>query len=192
MNETLQLLLERASNPRLQFPAPDRKQLDLMFRAALRAPDHGQIQPWRFLVIEGQGLEALGELYANALLADNPAASAEQLKRSRNMPLRAPMIVVLIACIHEHPKVPEFEQIISAGCAGHAILLAAQAMGLGAFWRSGDFCQNLVVAHGLGLQEHEKLIGFMYLGTPAQPAKPSVGLEPKDFVKSWPAAESCQ
>lgn len=188
MSEALQLLLERTSNPRLQQPAPNGQQLELMFRAAMRAPDHGQIRPWRFLVIEGEGLVKLGELYASALLDSNPNASEEKLKRSRSMPLRAPMIVVLIACIQEHPKVPEFEQIIAAGCAGHAILLSAQAMELGAFWRSGDFCQNDVVARGLGLQKNEKLIGFMYLGTPCQPAKPAAGPEPEDFVSYWPPA----
>lgn len=188
MSEALQLLLERTSCPRLQQPAPNRQQLDLIFRAAMRAPDHGQVRPWRFLVIEGQGLVELGELYATALLEENPAASAEQLKRSRNMPLRAPMIIVLIACLQEHPKVPEFEQVIAAGCAGHGILLAAQAMGLGAFWRSGDFCQNSAVARGLGLQVHEKLIGFMYLGTPCQPARSSAAPAHESFVSNWPPA----
>lgn len=186
MNQALELLLQRTSNPRLQQPAPTPEQLDLLFRAALRAPDHAQIRPWRFLVVEGQGLTALGELYASALQHCEPPPSAEQLKRARSMPLRAPMIVVLIACLQEHPKVPEFEQIIAAGCAAHGILLAAQALELGAFWRSGEFCENTVVAKGLGLQEHEKLIGFMYLGTPSQPAKAGAGLDPQQFVSQWP------
>lgn len=186
MNQALQLLLERTSSPRLQQPAPSAEQLELLFRAALCAPDHGQIRPWRFLVVEGQGLVELGELYASALLQNNPAASTEQLRRAQAMPLRAPMIIVLIACLQEHPKVPEFEQIIAAGCAGHGILLAAQAMGLGAFWRSGEFCNNAVVANGLGLQENEKLIGFMYLGTPSQPAKPASRPAPAAFVGHWP------
>ncbi len=187
MKQALQLLLERTSNPRLTTPAPTPEQQELLFKAALRAPDHGQIRPWRFLVIEGQGLTELGELYAKALLEDNPDTSSEQLKRARNMPMRAPMIIVLIACLQEHPKVPEFEQIIAAGCAGHGILLAAQAMGLGAFWRSGDFCSNSVVARGLGLENNEKLIGFIYLGTPEQAAKAGPGLEPQRFVSHWPA-----
>ncbi len=186
MNQALQLLIDRTSNPRLTEPAPSQQQLEIMFKAAVRAPDHGQLRPWRFLVIEGQGLEALGQLYASAMLDANPAATTEQLKRSRCMPLRAPMIVALVACLQNHPKVPEFEQIISAGCAGHAILLAAQALGLGAFWRSGDFCQNDVVARGLGLQDNEKLIGFMYLGTPCQPAKPGPRPDPAGFVSYWP------
>ncbi|MFB1011567.1 MAG: nitroreductase [Thiopseudomonas sp.] len=186
MTEALSLLLERTSCPRLQQPAPDAAQLDLMFRAALRAPDHAQLHPWRFLVIEGQGLQALGELYASALLHGTPDATAEQLKRARSMPLRAPMIVVLIARLQSHPKVPEYEQLIAAGCAGHGILLAAQAMGLGAFWRSGEFCEHDQVAAGLGLQAGERLIGFMYLGTPCQPVKAGTGLEPANFVTRWP------
>lgn len=186
MNQALQLLLERTSCPRLQQPAPDAAQLELMFRAAMRAPDHAQLRPWRFLVIEGQGLQALGDLYATALLHSTPDASAEQLKRARSMPLRAPMVVVLITRLQSHPKVPEYEQLIAAGCAGHSILLAAQAMGLGAFWRSGEFCEHDRVAAGLGLQADERLIGFIYLGTPAQPVKAGAGLEPADFVSRWP------
>ncbi len=189
MNDALQLLLERTSNPRLQEPAPTSEQLDMLFRAAVRAPDHAQLRPWRFLVVEGQGLVELGELYATAVQYCTPASTEEQLKRARNMPLRAPMIVVLIACLQEHPKVPEFEQIIAAGCAGHGILLAAQAIGLGAFWRSGELCENSIVAKGLGLKDTEKLIGFMYLGTPTQQAKAGVGPDPQQFVSHWPRSE---
>ena len=97
MKQALQLLLERSSNPRLTTPAPTPEQQELLFKAALRAPDHGQIRPWRFLVIEGQGLTELGELYAKALLEDNPDTSSAQLTRARNMPMRAPIIIVMIA-----------------------------------------------------------------------------------------------
>lgn len=189
MNEALKLLLERTSNPRLQQPAPTSEQLDLLFRAAVRAPDHAQLRPWRFIVVEGQGLVELGELYASAIQSADPAITEEQLTRARNMPLRAPMVVVLVACLQEHPKVPEFEQIIAAGCAGHGILLAAQAMGLGAFWRSGELCENSIVARGLGLQSNEKLIGFMYLGTPSQQPRAGAGPDPKQFVSHWSGSQ---
>lgn len=182
----LDLLLQRTSCSRLQEPAPDRHQLEVMFRAAGRAPDHGQIRPWRFLIVEGKGLESLGELYVQSLLYKNPQASAEQIKRVRNMPLRAPMVIVLIASLHEHPKVPEYEQMITAGCAAHGILLAAQALGLGAFWRSGELCENDLVARGLGLQENERLIGFMYTGTPQHAVKPTADAELEKHISHWP------
>jgi nitroreductase len=120
--DALDALLNRVSAPRLCEPAPDAGQRELLFRAALRAPDHGQLRPWRFLTIEGAAREQLGELLAQALPAD---ASPEALNKARAMPLRAPLLVVVIARVHEHPKVPAQEQVIAAGCAAHGILLAA-------------------------------------------------------------------
>lgn len=186
----LELLLNRSSTPRLQAPAPSSEQLETMFRSALRAPDHGQLRPWRFQVIEGQGLDALGEVYARALLQQNPQASQEQLKRMRSMPLRAPMIIVVIACIRDdNAKIPRHEQLIAAGCAAHGLLLAAQSLGLGAFWRSGDMAHDALVMQQLGLQDNEQVIGFVYTGTPVHERKPvSARLEPADFVRRWPEA----
>jgi len=185
--DALELLLKRTSMSRLQSPAPSAEQLDIMFRVAVRAPDHGQIRPWRFLTIEGQGRDALGELYAQALLEKNPQANAEQLKRVRAMPLRAPMLIVIIACKQEHPKVPEYEQVIAAGCAAHGLLLAAQAQGLGAFWRSGEMTDNSYVNQQLGLQDNEQIIGYMYVGTPSSECKIGAQLEPAGYVASWPS-----
>lgn len=184
----LDLLLQRTSMPRLEQPAPSAEQLDIMFRAALRAPDHGQMRPWRFLVIEGQGREQLGELYAQSLQLKNPDATQEQLKRMRAMPLRAPMLIVVIACLSEHPKVPEYEQLIAAGCAAHGLLLAAQALKLGAFWRSGEMCSNRHAGQGLGLKENEQVIGYIYVGTPSKECKVGAQLEPDGYVMRWPNA----
>lgn len=182
----LELLLGRTSVSRLCEPAPTEQQLEIMYRAALRAPDHGQIRPWRFLTIAGEGRKELGEIYAGALLQQNPAASDEQLKRMRSMPLRAPMLLVVIACVQQHPKVPEYEQLIAAGCAAHGLLLAAQAQGLGAFWRSGEMADNTHVASQLGLTANERVIGYVYVGTPAAPVKTAAGLLPHDYVRNWP------
>ncbi len=182
----LDLLLARTSTPRLQEPAPDSQQLETMFHAALRAPDHGQIRPWRFLTISGDGRKELGKIYAQALLQQRPQASEEQLKRMHAMPLRAPMLIVVIACIQQHPKVPEYEQLIAAGCAAHGLLLAAQALGLGAFWRSGEMAGNLYVNSQLGLGSNERIIGYVYTGTPSGNCKPSAQEEIATYVQSWP------
>lgn len=118
-------LLRRNSAPRLTDPAPCGDVLQTLLQAGLRAPDHARLKPWRFLVVEGQGRVALGDVFAQAALADNPDLDAAALDKLRNNPLRAPLIVVVIARLQEHPKVPEIEQLLSAGCAAHAILLAA-------------------------------------------------------------------
>src|SRR5690554_3174863 len=163
----LELLLGRTSVSRLCEPAPTEQQLEIMYRAALRAPDHGQIRPWRFLTIAGEGRKELGEIYAGALLQQNPAASDEQLKRMRSMPLRAPMLLVVIACVQQHPKVPEYEQLIAAGCAAHGLLLAAQAQGLGAFWGSGEMAVNTHGARQVGVDRNELGVGYACFVTAA-------------------------
>lgn len=185
INEGLALLLGRNSQTQLSAPAPNAEQLDLIYRAALRAPDHGWLRPWRFLTIEGPALTSLGDLFANAAENRNPVITADELEKFRKQPLRAPMIITVIATVKEHPKVPAQEQIIAAGCAAHGILLAAHALGYGAVWRTGDNASDLYVAEGLGLSEGESIVGFIYLGTPGSGYKSLPELNPADFSRQW-------
>lgn len=161
----LELLHNRVSSPVLEAPAPTDDQLAEMLKAACRAPDHANLKPYRFIKITGTGLEQLGALFVQAEQAKGSLTS-EQEARLRKMPLRAPMILVAVASLQTHPKVPAQEQIITAGCAVHAMQLAAFSMGLGLMWRTGDLAHSPVVAQGLGLSEQEQLIGFLYAGTP--------------------------
>jgi len=181
--DALDALLNRVSAPRLIAPAPDAAQRELLFRAALRAPDHAQLKPWRFLTVEGEGLNQLGELFARALPAD---AAPEALSKARAMPLRAPLLVLVIAHVQAHAKVPELEQVLAAGCAAHAILLAAHAQGIGAVWRTGDMAYNATVAAGLGLADGEQLIAYLYLGTPERELRAVPQVSVADYVRAWP------
>lgn len=183
--EALDALINRVSVARLGEPAPTPQQRELLFRAALRAPDHGQLRPWRFLTVEGAAREALGELFARAQLARDAQAPAALLDKARAMPLRAPLLVVVIACLKEHPKVPEGEQLLAAGCAAHGILLAAHAQGIGAIWRTGELAYDATVCAGLGLAAHERIVGFLYLGTPQGELRKPQPLEPAEFVAGW-------
>ncbi len=185
--DALDLLLNRVSVPRLVAPGPDAGQRELLFRAALRAPDHAQLRPWRFLTVEGEALTQLGELFAQGLLATNPEAEAPALDKARAMPLRAPLLVVVIARLQAHPKVPEQEQLLAAGCAAHGLLLAAHAQGIGAVWRTGELAYNATVASGLGLARDERIIGFLYLGTAERELRTAPQLSLDDFVRAWPA-----
>jgi len=184
--DALEALLNRVSVPRLREPAPDAAQRELLFRAALRAPDHGQLRPWRFLTIEGAGRERLGELFAQALAAGAADVGEEALAKARAMPLRAPLLVVVIARVQDHFKVPPQEQVIAAGCAAHAILLAAHAQGVGAVWRTGELAYNARVAAGLGLAAGEQIVAFLYLGTPERELRTPAPLQLVDFVSAWP------
>ncbi|TWC38906.1 nitroreductase [Pseudomonas sp. SJZ079] len=185
--DALDALLNRVSAPRLREPAPDAAQRELLFRAAFRAPDHAQLRPWRFLTIEGAAREQLGELLAAALAAGSAEVTEEALAKARAMPLRAPLLVIVIARVQAHPKVPPQEQVIAAGCAAHAILLAAHAQGIGAVWRTGDLAYNRQVAAGLGLASDEQVVAMLYLGTPERELRTPQQLAVTDFVSAWPS-----
>ena len=181
--DALENLHQRVSVPALEGPAPTAEQLENMYRAALRAPDHGAIQPWRFLNVQGEGRNRLGELFLQAAAEGQPL-SEEQQTKYRNMPLRAPLIIVAIAATREHPKVPHSEQVIAAGCAVQNMLLAAHAQGLGAIWRTGEFAYNATVMAGLGLQAGEEIVGFLYVGTPMRKRTPPE-VDISAFVSDW-------
>lgn len=181
--DALDNLHQRVSIAALEAPGPSPQQLDNMYRAALRAPDHGAIQPWRFLNIAGDARHKLGELYLSAMATDQ-SLSAEQQTKFKNMPLRAPLIIVAIAATKDHPKVPHSEQLIAAGCSVQNMLLAAHAQGLGAIWRTGELAYHPVVMAGLGLQAGEQIVGYLYVGTPMRQRKaPQPDIS--QFVSDW-------
>ena len=171
MTAVTDFLLNRSSEPRLESPAPDSTTLERAFSCAARAPDHALLRPWRYLVIEGKGLEALGELFASTCANNSDEKEIEKLRRA---PLRAPMVIVGIASPRTHPKVPEIEQVMSA------------AAGFGVMWRTGGVAYHSSVHQGLGLEEHEQIVGFLYTGT-VSASKPSVPRPAVDeFVSHWP------
>ncbi|WP_407315783.1 nitroreductase family protein [Pseudomonas sp. nanlin1] len=183
--EALDALLQRVSVGRLVDPAPTVAQREVMFQAALRAPDHGQLRPWRFLTVEGEARAQLGELLAEAVRRKSPDADQAAIDKALGMPLRAPLLVVVIARLQAHPKVPESEQLLAAGCAAHGILLAAYAQGVGAVWRTGELSYAPVVAQGLGLEAGEQIIGFLYLGTPQKEPRQAPQVDIGEFVEAW-------
>lgn len=186
MNEVIDQLTTRNSAPRLTEPAPDKASLEYMFKAALRAPDHAWLQPWRFLVIAGAAREKLGELFLASLLERDPGADDAARAKALNAPLRAPMLVVVICRYSEHPKVPREEQVLSAGCAAHGMLLAAEAQGYAGIWRTGSYATDPIVTRELGLADNESIVGFLYFGTREGREKSLPERKLEDFVQQWP------
>lgn len=183
--QALEAILSRSSVPRLSDPIPDAKVLNNIFKAAFRAADHAVMRPWRFLVIKGSARQRLGALYVEAALQDEPELPADKQQRLREKPLRAPLIIVIIASPRQHPKVPEFEQDLSAAAATQNMLLAAHAQGVGAIWRTGSMAYHPLVQKGLGLADHEKIIGFVYLGTIVGPTKNLQQPVLENFFEEW-------
>lgn len=184
--DALDALLQRSSASKLTEPAPDQRQREKIFGAALRAADHGRLRPWRFLVIEGNARHKLGELYAKVAVDDDASLLPAAVDRIRNMPLRAPLVVVVVARCEKHPKVPEIELKMSAAAAAQNMITAAYALGLGAIWRTGEFAYHPRVRHGLGLAEHEHIVGYIYLGALQVPLEPAPPINQQDFFSVWP------
>ena len=178
-------MLERNSIPALSAPAPSGAVLDSIFQAALRAPDHGKLRPWRYLTVDGYALNKLGDLFAESSKAIDPSISIEQENKFRKMPLRAPMVIVAIAKIQVHHKIPEIEQTISLGVGVGYLLLALQAEGFGGMWRTGPLAYNKGVHKGLGLVEGEQIVGFLYAGTPEGKTKAIPNNNISDFITPW-------
>lgn len=181
MTTVSEFILNRSSEPKLDGPAPDQATLERAFACAARAPDHALLRPWRYLVVQGEGREALSELFVST--CNENATEATKLARA---PFRAPMIIVGIASPQPHPKVPEVEQVMSAAVAMGFLELALQEAGFGAMWRTGSLAYHPAVHDGLGLKSGESIVGFLYTGTVVAP-KPAVPRpDVQDYVQHWP------
>lgn len=186
--DALENLLGRYSTPAklLNEPAPNDAELQTLFAAAVTAPDHCNLQPWRFLVISGNARRRLGDVFVEAYKKRDPNASVAQLENYRLKPLRAPLIIAVVADIQAgNLKVPVQEQLISAGVAAQHIQLAARALGYQSIWLTGINTHDLHVSSAMGLGFDEKIVGFIYLGSSQQPTLPPERPEPQQFVSEW-------
>jgi nitroreductase len=174
----LQAQLERRSVSKLREPGPDNQQLELILRAATTVPDHGNLHPWRFVVVRGAARSAFGEALGRA--GDEALGpDDERAAKLRGKAFIAPTLVVLIAVPKPSPKVPLREQESSASCTGYAMVLAAHKLGLGAVWKSAPFLDGESLTSLLALQPGERVLGWVNLGQrkhPHDPAPPRVDL----------------
>jgi nitroreductase len=150
----------------LAEPAPDDAALARILAAGASAPDHGRLRPWRFIVVRGEARARLGTVFAEALRRRDPAAPEAALEQARGGPLRAPLVIAVAATVDpRHAKIPEVEQILSAGAAVQNMLLAAHAQGYGGKWLTGANAYDEHVKAALGLAADDRLVAFLYLGS---------------------------
>ena len=187
--DALTLLKERSSTlPRfMSEPGPSDADLAEMFEAATRVPDHGLIRPWRFVVLRGDDRARMGDVFADALKARKPDADEEALQAERGRALRSPVVVVVLARTKAHPKVPQVEQVVSAGQAALTVQLAAQAKGFGSVMLTGDNAYDPQVKAFFGLKEDDAIVAFLYLGTPADKVPGKQRPDPAKYVEAFGA-----
>ena len=181
-------LLTRASISDLADPAPEGPELDLILQAGLRAPDHGKLRPWRFVLIRGAARAAWAETIVAALQAREPDAPEPFIAKQRNRVLGAPLIIALGAKLRHGHKIPELEQMLSVGAAAMNMLNAAHALGYGAVWLTGANAFDPRVVEALGLEAGDKLAGFLFVGTARSAPLATRRPEIADHVIEWTGA----
>jgi nitroreductase len=165
--DALEAIKTRISPAQLTGPGPTPDQLHEILLAGASAPDHGRLQPWRFILIEGDARQRLGELMARSIERRERDVTAQKVDTERKKAFRAPLIIVVAAVVQETPKVPVIEQIVAAGAAAQNMLLAAHAMGLGGFWRTGALAYDPEVRRAFGLTERDTIVAMLYIGSDA-------------------------
>jgi nitroreductase len=185
--DAITALLNRCSAKRTVDPAPSAEDLDVMLRAAVQAPDHGRLQPWRFITVRGNARLVLGRVFAEALSERDPSASPAALEREAQKLTRAPLVIVVVCHPAENSKVPPIEQVVSAGAAAQNILLAAYQLGYGAMWRTGAHAYDAKVHAALGLDSADTIVGFVYVGTLEGPLPVRAQVDPTPFITEWTA-----
>ncbi len=178
--EALALLARRRSTPiaLMGEPGPDPAQTAALIRTAARTPDHGKLGPWRFVVLAGDGRDRAGAALAALAGEANPGAGPERLAFERDRFRRAPVVVMVVSTAAPHPKVPEWEQVLSAGAVCFQLVLAAHLMGFAAAWLSEWPTYDAAARAALNLAPHERIAGFIYIGSakmaPAERVRPDV------------------
>jgi nitroreductase len=167
MQSAIELLkIRRSVKPReMSGPGPSPAELETILTIGARVPDHGKLAPWRFIVFEGDARARAGDVIAQVFARKNPRASAAEIDIERRRLMDAPLVIAVVSFIRPHPKVPPWEQELSAGASAMNIVTAATALGYGANWLSGWIAFDRDVLEGLGLRADEKLAGFIHIGT---------------------------
>jgi nitroreductase len=169
--DALELLkVRRSVKPReMSGPGPSPAELDTILTIGARVPDHGKLAPWRFIVFEGDARERAGEVIAKVFTTKNPQATAADIEIEKKRLTDAPLVIAVVSFTKPHPKVPAFEQELSAGASAMNIVTAATALGYGACWLTGWFAFDREVLTGLGVKADEKVAGFIHIGRTSKP-----------------------
>ena len=171
MPEALDLLKTRRSVKPVEMsgPGPAATEIDALLTIASRVPDHGKLTPWRFVVFEGEARLKAGEIIASAFKSKYPDATQDQLTFEQARLSRAPLVVAVVSRAAPHVKIPEWEQVLSAGAAAMNLVTAAHALDFAANWITEWYAYDRKVLDALGVAANEKIAGFVHIGRAAKP-----------------------
>lgn len=177
----LDFIKSRRSIGNLVAPAPTHAQVEQAIEVALSAPDHKDLNPYRFIVLEKQALNNLGTALKNAAIAQGET-DEKTLKKAENMPLRAPMIIACVTDFKPHDKVPHWEQVAASSCAVQNLLLALSAQGFATVWRTGPLANAPEVKRYFNVTADNQVIAFVYVGTAVSTMPPRSKIDVTPFI----------
>ena len=179
--DALNNILNRVSARELAEPHPTESEMEKVYKAALRAPDHAWLRPSSFIEVKGDGLNRLSNIFLE--YAKNQTDITNQIiQKYKNAPFRAPMIIILVNTFKEHPKVPSIEQKLSTATAAQNIMLALNTMNYSSIWRTGKLAFNKEIQKKLNLSDNQEILGYLYIGTSTGENKKIPNLDIDDFV----------
>lgn len=188
-NAVLDIIHQRRSIGNLVLPMPSQDELNTVLHAAMVAPDHKQLKPWQFWVLTGDSLVEFGKVLLDAAEADaasrGEALDDATIKKTLNMPLRAPMIIVIATKQKYHEKVPPYEQLLSAGAAAQNILLALESLGYNSVWRTGPLSNTDVVKAHFGVSSDDTICGLIYTGSSSVQMPARDAFDISDYVSYY-------
>jgi nitroreductase len=173
MPDALDLLKTRRSIKPIELggPAPTAAEIDTLLTVASRVPDHGKLTPWRFIVFEGDARHSAGAKIAEVFRANRPDATAEQVEFERKRLARAPLVIAVVSRAGPHVKIPEWEQVMSAGAAATSLVFAAHALGYASSWLTEWYAYDRRVLDALGVNPDERIAGFVHIGRSSKPTE---------------------
>ena len=189
-SETIDFLTTRRSTVArmMDGPGPSDDELKKIMEAGMRVPDHGRLTPWRFIVIRGDARDTIGNVIADAFKKNNPDAIEEQIEIEQERLTRAPVVIAVVSRVQKEHKIPEWEQVLSAGAACQTMLIAAQSMGYAAQWLTEWYAYDADVKAAIGAESDDEIAGFVYLGTGTGELSDRARPDYDDIVSEWSAS----
>ncbi len=181
----IEKIINRVSHKNLSGPIPSKEEMDKIYQAALRAPDHALLKPSKFIEVSGKGLDKLSNIFKKYVLENGTESEKRKIEKYANAPFRAPLVIILVSEVKFHPKVPEIEQFLSTAAAAQNILLAIDSFGYGAIWRTGIFALNEKLNKYFSLKSNQKILGYIYAGTVVGEKKDIPVLDHNEFLTRW-------
>ena len=185
MNKLLQILQNRTSHRNLTKPHPTADEMAEVYKTALRSPDHAWLKPSRFIEVTGEGLTRLSDIFYTFAKDHLNISDPNILNKYKNAPYRAPMIVILVTNLKEHPKVPYIEQKLSTAASGQNILNALEILGYSGIWRTGKLAFSSKLVDMLGLDSSMEIVGFLYIGSKEGESRKIPERQIEEFVTKW-------